>query len=79
MSETTPRTTKTGQDHAHRLALRPKAAAKALGISERFLWSLTDCGEIPHVRLGSVILYPVDVLREWLAKHAANNAKGDTT
>ena len=77
MSEATPITATTGQDHAHRLALRPKEAALALGIGERLLWSLTNCGEIPHVRLGRAIVYPVDVLREWLAKQAGGQAKGD--
>ena len=50
------------------LALRPKQAAKALGIGERLLWSLTNEGKIPHVRIGNrAIVYPVDQLREWLA------------
>ena len=49
------------------LALSPRAAAKALGISERLLWSKTNCGEIPHVRIGKRVLYPVGSLKEWLA------------
>jgi len=48
------------------LALRPREAAKALGISERLLWEWTDRGEVPHIRLGKAILYPVDSLRDWL-------------
>ncbi len=52
------------------LALRPKDAAKALGIGERLLWSKTNCGEIPHVRIGRAVVYPVDVLREYLAEQA---------
>lgn len=50
------------------LALRPKEAAKALGIGERLLWSKTNCGEIPHVRIGRAVLYPVESLREFLAR-----------
>ena len=50
-----------------RLALRPKDAAIALGISERLLWTLTKAGEIPHVRLGRAMIYPVDSLRAYLA------------
>jgi excisionase family DNA binding protein len=50
-----------------RLALRPREAAAALGISERTLWTLTDQGRIPHVRLGRCVAYPVDALRKWLA------------
>lgn len=53
------------------LALRPKDAAQALGISERLLWSLTNQGVIPHIRLGKVVLYSVDALREWLAQRAS--------
>ena len=49
------------------LALRPKEAAKALGIGERLLWSKTNAGEIPHVRIGKAILYPIAALEEWLA------------
>jgi len=49
------------------LALRPREAAKALGISERTLWTLTRAGEIPHVRLGRAVLYSIDALRAWLA------------
>jgi excisionase family DNA binding protein len=52
------------------LALRPKEAAKALAISERLLWSKTNCGEIPHVRIGRAVIYPVDSLRAWLAKQS---------
>ncbi len=58
-----------------RLALRPKEAARAMGISERLLWTWTNAGEIPHVRMGKAIIYPVHVLREWLAKQAGKGAK----
>ena len=51
----------------HRLALRPKEAAKALGIGVRKLWSMTNQGQIPHVKLGRAILYPVARLEKWLA------------
>ncbi len=56
---------------ALRLALRPKEAARALGICERKLWELTKRDEIPYVKLGKAVLYPVDALRDWLAKRAA--------
>ena len=55
------------------LAMRPREAAKALGISERLLWEWTDRGIIPHVRLGKAILYPTDSLREWLQRQARVN------
>jgi hypothetical protein len=53
-----------------RLALRPKDAAKALGIGERLLWEKTDGGDIPHLRIGAAVLYPVAVLERWLAAQA---------
>ncbi|MBI1335872.1 MAG: helix-turn-helix domain-containing protein [Phycisphaera sp.] len=58
-----------GHDHEQgtpRLALRADEAAKALGIGERLLWSLTASGEIPHARLGRAVVYPVLALQRWL-------------
>jgi predicted DNA-binding transcriptional regulator AlpA len=52
------------------LALRPREAAAALGISERKLWSLTQAGDVPHVKLDRVTLYPVAALEDWLARCA---------
>ena len=52
------------------LAMQPREAAKALGISERLLWDHTERGAIPHIRLGKAILYPVDSLRDWLKRQA---------
>ncbi len=51
-----------------RLALRPKEAAEALGIGERTLRQLLP--ELPHVRVGGVVLIPVDALRGWLRDRA---------
>jgi excisionase family DNA binding protein len=61
------------------LALRPREAAKALGISARHLWQLTKDGHIPCVRVGSgrrrTVLYPLADLQAWLTRHATT-AKG---
>ena len=51
-----------------RLALRVKETAVALGVSERTLRQ--HLPEIPHLRLGSAVVVPVDSLREWLRKQA---------
>jgi excisionase family DNA binding protein len=51
-----------------RLALRPREAARALGIGERTLRQILP--EIPHVRVGSAVVIPVDLLREWLRHRA---------
>jgi excisionase family DNA binding protein len=61
------------------LALRPREAAKALGISPRLLWQLTKDGHVPCVRVGSgkrrTVLYPVAELQAWLTRQATA-AKG---
>ena len=59
-----------GRDDMPRLALRPKDAARALGIGERKLWELTAdrTSGIPVVRFGKAILYPVRELADWLAQ-----------
>jgi excisionase family DNA binding protein len=61
------------------LALRPREAAKALGISPRLLWQLTKDGHVPCVRVGSgkrrTVLYPLADLQAWLAQQTAQ-AKG---
>ena len=53
------------------LSLRPRDAALALGISERLLWDWTHTEGVPHVRIGNVVLYPVEVLKNWLAAKAS--------
>lgn len=61
------------------LALRPREAAKALGISPRLLWQLPHDGHIPCVRVGSgkrrTVLYPTTDLQAWLSRQA-ESAKG---
>ncbi len=52
----------------NRLALRPREAAEALGVSERTLRQMLP--ELPHVRVGGVVLLPVDALRGWLLEQA---------
>lgn len=65
------------------LALRPKAAAEALSISERHLYELTQKGVIPCVRMGDgsrTKLYSVEALQDWLAgrpRRQADNTRSD--
>lgn len=59
-----------------RLALRPKEAAEALGIGQRLLWELTNRGEIPCVRIGRAVTYPVELLTEWLRNQADAARRG---
>ena len=69
MSEQSLTTTTAAQTFPY-LALRPKDAAKAIGIGERKLWELTNRGLVPHIRLpdSKCILYPIDALRSWLTE-----------
>jgi excisionase family DNA binding protein len=52
------------------LAMRPKQAAQALGLSPRKLWELTASKQIPCIRLGKAILYPTAALERWLEERA---------
>ncbi len=54
------------------LALRPRDAAQALGISPRKLWQLTKDGEIPSLKVGRTVLYPTAELQAWLSRQAAS-------
>ena len=56
------------------LALRPRDAAKALGVSARLLWQLTHDKKIPCLKVGRVVLYPMADLQDWLSRQVA--AKG---
>lgn len=64
------------------LALRPREAAKALGISPRLLWQLTHDGHIPCVRVGSgkrqTVLYPTAELEAWLSRQSEAGKGGDS-
>ena len=75
-------------DHIHRLlenrlALRPREAAEALGISDRTLWGLTSPrGPIPCIRMGSgklqIVLYPVPELQALLTPQAEAEKGGQS-
>jgi excisionase family DNA binding protein len=47
------------------LLLSALEAARLLNVSPRTVWSLTEAGSLPHVRIGRRVLYPVDALRRW--------------
>jgi len=57
------------------LALRPRDAARVLGVSPRLLWDLSaPRGPIPCVRLGSgkrkTVVYSIAELQAWLKRHS---------
>jgi excisionase family DNA binding protein len=45
-----------------------KDAAHLLGIGVRLLWSLTNEGKIPHVRVRTRVLYRPEQLEEYIQK-----------
>jgi len=60
------RTPSTPPPSDHRLTVNRREAAQMLGISERLLWTLTNAREVPHVRIGARVLYPIDALKQWI-------------
>lgn len=61
------------------ISLRPKEAAMALGISERLLREWTQKEDIPHVKVGNVLLYPVAEIRTWLGSRAMSGPGATAT
>lgn len=57
------------------LTISRRAAAAMLGISERTLWTLTNAKQVPHLRIGARVLYPLEALKTWLA----DRCQGGTT
>jgi hypothetical protein len=53
---------------SERLALRPSEAAAAIGLSERAFRS--HLPRVPHLRLGGVVVIPVEGFRRWLEEQA---------
>ncbi len=57
------------------LALRTREAAQALRISPRLLSTLVAEGRIPHVRVNSVLLFPVRELQDWLTAQSGTQVQ----
>lgn len=49
------------------MLLRTSEAAELLAISERQLYTLTRSGSLPCVRIGRLVRYSPDALRDWIA------------
>ena len=57
-----------------KLALSPREAAKALSVCEKTLYTMTKKYNIPVIRLGRSVRYPLDALKEWIEKQSQENA-----
>lgn len=66
-----------GDDVGEPLAVRPRAAAAKLGISESTLDRLRKAGRVPFVKLDGAILYRVASLNQFLLE-AEQRVKQDT-
>ena len=56
------------------LLLTAKQAAESLAISPRKLWGMTAGGEIPFLRIGRCVRYPVDDLQRWIEQQKKGGA-----
>lgn len=52
--------------HPDTLLVDARTAAKMLAVSTRTLWTLTDRGDIPAVRIGRSVRYAIDDLRRFI-------------
>ena len=59
------------------LSLRPRDAAAALGVSISKLERMTKAGEVPCVKVGRVVLYPVSSLKQFLNLHTQVTKGGE--
>lgn len=59
-----------GEPEQHML-LRPSEAAKRLAICERTLYTLTQTGQIPSVRIGRLVRYSPNAIQDWIAHSEA--------
>lgn len=48
------------------LLLSPRDAAKALSVCEKTLWTITQKGDIPVIKIGRLVRYPVEGLKSWI-------------
>lgn len=60
-----------------RIALRPKEAAEALGVSDRTLRIWMRDEELPFMRIDRGILIPVADLKEWIHERLIRKSAAD--
>lgn len=58
------------------LLLTAAEAAKALAISPRKLWEITNCGELPAVRIGRAVRYRPADLVAWIDARLSRGPAG---
>jgi len=58
--------TSANPDSPEALLLKAPQVARLLGISERKLWELANCGELPSIRIGRCRRYSRNSLEKWI-------------
>jgi len=53
-------------DSDERFLLRPREAAERLGISQKNLYTMTKSGVLPCVRVGRLVRYSTETIRQWI-------------
>ncbi len=60
-----PRSGEAAASRPNRL-FRAREAAQYLGISERSLWTLSNMGDLPVIRIGRAVRYDIRDLDQWI-------------
>jgi len=58
-----------------KILLTSKQASESLGICERTLYGLAKSGELPVVKIGRAVRYPVSELQKWVEKKCFENSQ----
>lgn len=56
--------------------LKPPEVAEALAISTRLLWSLTNRGDIPSLRIGKTVRYEPKDIEAWIQRQKMRRRPG---
>jgi len=54
---------------------RSEEAAKYLNISPRHLWTLTQRGEIPRIKMGRIVRYDIDALAQYVSQRQVRSTE----
>lgn len=58
-----------------KLCLNAVEVSEMTGLSLSIIRKLTNHGEIPHIKIGKRILYPVEVINNWLTENTVFRGK----
>lgn len=58
-----------------RLLYRPSEVGEAIGVCRSKAYELIASGEIPSIKIGGCVRVPLDKLREWIERKAAERTE----